>query len=73
MTFFFLVPSMLLAGLMFPFRCLPEWAQMVGSRLPLTHFLVLVRCLLLKGYGLLLFWPRSGFCCCSRRQCWRRG
>jgi ABC-2 type transport system permease protein len=52
MTFFFFLPSMLLSGFMFPFRGMPEWAQWVGSVLPLTHFLVLVRGIMLKGNGL---------------------
>ena len=39
MTFFFFLPSMLLSGFMFPFRGMPEWAQWLGSLLPLTHFL----------------------------------
>jgi ABC-2 type transport system permease protein len=43
---------------MFPFRGMPEWAQAVGSLLPLTHFLVLVRGILLKGNGLALLWPQ---------------
>jgi ABC-2 type transport system permease protein len=58
MTFFFFLPSMLLSGFMFPFRGMPEWAQAVGSLLPLTHFLVLVRGILLKGNGLALIWPQ---------------
>src|SRR5690606_38315286 len=49
MTFFFFLPSILLSGFMFPFRGMPEWAQWLGSLLPLTHFLVLVRGILLKG------------------------
>jgi ABC-2 type transport system permease protein len=56
MTFFFFLPSMLLSGFMFPFRGMPEWAQAVGSVLPLTHFLVLVRGILLKGNGAGLLW-----------------
>jgi ABC-2 type transport system permease protein len=51
MTFFFFLPSILLSGFMFPFRGMPEWAQAIGSLLPLTHFLVLVRAILLKGSG----------------------
>ena len=57
MTFFFFLPSMLLSGFMFPFRGMPEWAQAIGSLLPLTHFLVLVRGILLKGNQLGLLWP----------------
>lgn len=49
MTFFFFLPSMLLSGFMFPFRGMPEWAQTIGSVLPLTHFLRMVRGILLKG------------------------
>jgi ABC-2 type transport system permease protein len=52
MTFFFFLPSILLSGFMFPFRGMPEWAQWLGSLLPLTHFLVLVRGIMLKGNGL---------------------
>ena len=53
MTFFFFLPSMLLSGFMFPFRGMPEWAQSVGSLLPLTHFLRMVRGILLKGNDLM--------------------
>jgi ABC-2 type transport system permease protein len=56
MTFFFFLPSMLLSGFMFPFRGMPDWAQAVGSVLPLTHFLILVRGILLKGNALPLLW-----------------
>jgi ABC-2 type transport system permease protein len=57
MTFFFFLPSMLLSGFMFPFRGMPEWAQWLGSVLPLTHFLQLVRGIMLKGNALPLLWP----------------
>ena len=49
MTFFFFLPSMLLSGFMFPFRAMPVWAQWIGEVLPLTHFLRIVRGILLKG------------------------
>ena len=49
MTFFFFLPSMLLSGFMFPFRAMPQWAQWIGEVLPLTHFLRIVRGILLKG------------------------
>lgn len=52
MSFFFFLPSILLSGFMFPFRGMPEWAQVIGSALPLTHFLRIVRGILLKGNGL---------------------
>jgi ABC-2 type transport system permease protein len=51
MTFFFFLPSILLSGFMFPFRGMPEWAQYIGQVLPLTHFLRIVRGVLLKGNG----------------------
>jgi ABC-2 type transport system permease protein len=51
MSFFFFLPSILLSGFMFPFRGMPDWAQNLGSILPLTHFLRLVRGILLKGNG----------------------
>lgn len=51
MTFFFFLPSILLSGFMFPFRGMPEWAQVIGEVLPLTHFLRIVRGVLLKGNG----------------------
>ncbi|MEZ5066884.1 MAG: ABC transporter permease [bacterium] len=57
MAFFFFLPSILLSGFMFPFRGMPEWAQVVGQVLPLTHFLRIVRGILLKGNGLLQILP----------------
>jgi len=58
MTFFFFLPSILLSGFMFPFRGMPEWAQWLGSLLPLTHFLLCVRGIMLKGNTLLDLWPQ---------------
>jgi ABC-2 type transport system permease protein len=52
MAFFFFLPSLLLSGYMFPFRGMPVWAQYIGECLPLTHFLRVVRGILLKGNGL---------------------
>ncbi|WP_342620563.1 ABC transporter permease [Rhodoferax sp. GW822-FHT02A01] len=57
MTFFFFLPSMLLSGFMFPFRAMPQWAQYVGELLPLTHFLRVVRGILLKGNTFGQLWP----------------
>lgn len=48
-SFFFFLPSLLLSGFMFPFRGMPHWAQMIGEALPLTHFLRIIRGVLLKG------------------------
>jgi ABC-2 type transport system permease protein len=57
MTFFVFLPSMLLSGFMFPFRGMPQWAQYVGEVLPLTHFLRIVRGILLKGNGVVDILP----------------
>jgi len=51
MAFFFFLPSLLLSGFMFPFRGMPVWAQAIGEIFPLTHFLRIVRGILLKGNG----------------------
>ena len=66
MSIFFFLPSLLLSGFMFPFLGMPKWAQAIGSVLPLTHYLRLIRGILLKGNGfseavhhmwpILLFW-----------------
>ena len=65
MTFFFFLPSMLLSGFMFPFRGMPQWAQVLGEVLPLTHFLRIVRGIMLKGNDLVQvlpeLWPMLAF------------
>ncbi|MBL9135510.1 MAG: ABC transporter permease [Verrucomicrobiales bacterium] len=65
MSFFFFLPSLLLSGFMFPFRGMPVWAQSIGSVFPLTHFLRIVRGILLKGNSLpdILphLWPLTAF------------
>ena len=53
MTMFFLLPSILLSGFAFPFMGMPAWAQDIGEVLPATHFLRIVRGVLLKANG----WP----------------
>ena len=57
MTVFFLLPSILLSGFMFPFRGMPHWAQAIGEILPNTHFQRVVRGILLKGNGFAEIWP----------------
>jgi ABC-2 type transport system permease protein len=52
MSFFFFLPSVMLSGFMFPFRGMPDWAQVIGEALPLTHFLRITRGILLKGNGI---------------------
>ena len=57
LTFFFFLPSLLLSGFMFPFRGMPPWAQGIGELLPLTHFLRIIRGVMLKGSSLADTWP----------------
>jgi ABC-2 type transport system permease protein len=57
LTFFYFLPNMLLSGFMFPFRGMPEWAQWLGSVLPLTHFNRVIRGILLKGNDWADLWP----------------
>jgi len=65
MSFFFFLPSLMLSGFMFPFRGMPHWAQAIGELFPLTHFLRIVRGILLKGNGLAevaaQIWPIAVF------------
>jgi len=67
MSVFFFLPSLLLSGFMFPFRGMPDWAQAIGSALPLTHYLRFVRGVLLKGAtgyeSLTHIWPILVFFC----------
>jgi ABC-2 type transport system permease protein len=56
MSFFFFLPSMLLSGFMFPFDAMPEAAQAIGECLPLTHFLRIVRGIILKGAPIGSLW-----------------
>lgn len=49
MSFFFLMPAILLSGFAFPFRGMPPWAQIIGELLPATHFMRIVRGIMLKG------------------------
>jgi ABC-2 type transport system permease protein len=49
LTFFFFLPSIMLSGFMFPYRGMPGWAQAFGEILPLTHFLRIIRAVMLKG------------------------
>jgi ABC-2 type transport system permease protein len=52
MSMMFFLPNILLSGFMFPFAGMPVWAQYVGEALPLTHFLRIVRSIMLKGSNL---------------------
>jgi ABC-2 type transport system permease protein len=57
MTTFFLLPAILLSGFAFPFAGMPGWAQTIGEVLPATHFLRIIRGILLKDNGMGEIWP----------------
>jgi ABC-2 type transport system permease protein len=48
----FFLPNILLSGFMFPFAGMPGWARALGEFLPLTHFIRIVRGIMLKGANL---------------------
>ncbi len=56
MAFFFVLPNILLSGFMFPRQAMPVVFQWVGAALPLTHFLIVLRGILLKGVGIEALW-----------------
>ena len=56
MAFFFVLPNILLSGFMFPRQAMPEFFQWIGLALPLTHFLKVLRGILLKGVGTAELW-----------------
>ena len=60
MSFFYILPSVLLSGFAFPYRGMPVWAQTLAEVLPTTHFIRLVRGVMLKGWGLLDALPEMG-------------
>jgi ABC-2 type transport system permease protein len=58
-SFFFLLPNVLLSGFMFPREAMPDGARMLGWGLPLTYFLQVIRGIVLKGVGLTELWPQT--------------
>jgi len=60
MTFFYFLPSILLSGFLFPFRGMPLWAQWIGTAVPVTHMLRVVRGSMLKGVGIADALPSLG-------------
>jgi ABC-2 type transport system permease protein len=60
MSFFYFLPSILLSGFLFPFRGMPQWAQWLGSIIPVTHMLRIVRGAMLKGVGIAEALPSLG-------------
>ena len=59
MSFFLMLPNVLLAGFMFPREAMPTPARMVGVLLPLTHYLQIIRGVILKGIGMRELWRQS--------------
>jgi drug efflux transport system permease protein len=59
LSFFFLMPNILLSGFMFPREAMPAPAQWLGALLPLTYYLRILRAILLKGAGTAQVWPES--------------
>ncbi len=59
-SFFFVLPNILLSGFMFPRQAMPEVFQWIGALLPLTHFLKVLRGILLKGVGVVELWQEIG-------------
>lgn len=57
LTLFIFLPSILLSGFMFPFAGMPRWAQVIAEVLPLTHFLRIIRGVILRGATLVEMWP----------------
>ena len=60
MSMFYMLPSILLSGFLFPFRGMPEWAQWIGTVIPVTHMLRVVRGAMLKGAGVTEALPSLG-------------
>jgi ABC-2 type transport system permease protein len=59
LSFFFVLPNILLSGFMFPRAAMPEVAQWIGAALPLTYFLTVMRGVLLKGVSFGALWPEA--------------
>jgi ABC-2 type transport system permease protein len=58
LSFFFIMPTILLSGFMFPRDAMPEFAKWLGGVFPITYYLEVVRGILLKGVGLNAIWPQ---------------
>ena len=59
LSFFLIMPNILLSGFMFPREAMPEPAQWIGAALPLTYFLEILRGILLKGVGIAELWRET--------------
>ncbi len=60
LSFFYMLPSILLSGFAFPFRGMPRWAQLLAECLPTTHYIRLVRGIMLKGWDISMAAPQAG-------------
>jgi len=60
LSFFTILPSILLSGFMFPFAGMPGWAQVLGTAVPATHFLRIIRAVMLKGGNIADVAPACG-------------
>jgi ABC-2 type transport system permease protein len=60
MSMFYMLPSILLSGFLFPFRGMPNWAQWLGTIVPVTHMLRVIRGAMLKGVGIAEALPSLG-------------
>jgi len=56
-TLLFVLPSMMLGGVVYPVSNMPDWAQFLSDLLPIRYFVVMVRGSFLKGTGFALLWP----------------
>jgi ABC-2 type transport system permease protein len=63
LSFFLILPNILLSGFMFPREAMPAPAQWIGMALPLTYFLTILRGVLLKGIGLESLWRETLILC----------
>jgi len=57
MSTFYFLPAMMLSGFLYPFRGMPQWAQVIGNLLPLTYALRIIRGIVLKGNTFVDIWP----------------
>ncbi len=60
LSFFYMLPGMLLSGFAFPFRGMPQWAQILAEFIPITHYIRLVRGIMLKGWDITMAAPNAG-------------
>jgi ABC-2 type transport system permease protein len=57
LSFYYMMPTIMLTGFMFPYSGMPEWAQWISTTLPMTYFIRGARGVFLKEFGLADMWP----------------